>query len=327
MHPDDVQAMKETLEAAFRDHQPREVEYRGRCKDGRWIWVRARAMGAYEKDGVQYLQGLLSDITERKQAEQALQESQSRLQAIVDSVQTGIVIIDPETHRIVDVNPVALELIGAPRDQVVGAECHKFICPAERGRCPVSDLGQTVDNSERVLLTVSGERRAIIKTVVPVVIGGRQHLLESFIDITERKRAEEELALLKHSIDVHYDGAYWTDADNRLIYVNDAGCKALGYGREELIGKTMDDVIPEGLSRDPEARVGMPSQPGLFLDGTGAPAQGRKRVSRRPCHHLRAIRRQGIRLRLRPRHHRTQTSGADSGTSRGEIPFTGSEHS
>ena len=130
------------------------------------------------------------DISARKLAEQTLQENQSRLQAILDSVQTGIVIIDPETHRIVDVNPVASELIGAPRRQVVGAECHKFICPAERGRCPVSDLGQTVDNSERVLLTVSGERLAIIKTVVPVVIGGRKHLLESFVDITKRKQVE-----------------------------------------------------------------------------------------------------------------------------------------
>ena len=113
MHPDDVQGIEASLKAALRDPHPCEAEYRGRCKDGRWIWVRARAIGAYEKDGVQYLQGLLSDITERKNAEQALQESQSRLQAIVDSVQTGIVMIDPETHRIADVNPVALKLIGA----------------------------------------------------------------------------------------------------------------------------------------------------------------------------------------------------------------------
>jgi PAS domain S-box-containing protein len=193
MHPDDVPTIKETLQAAFRDHQPREAEYRGRCKDGRWIWVRARAVGSFEKDGIRYLQGLLSNITEPRQAEQELQESQARLQAIVDSVQTGIIIIDPETHRIVDVNPVALRLIGAPRCQVVGAECHKFICPAERGRCPVSDLGQKVDNSERVLLTATGERRDIIKTVVSVVIGGRQHLLESFIDITQRRCAEKAL--------------------------------------------------------------------------------------------------------------------------------------
>ena len=193
MHPLDVAAMRQALDCAFRDHQPREIEYRGSCKDGGWIWVRARTVGALEKDGVQHLQGLLSDITERKAAEQALQESQSRLQAIVDSVQTGIVIIDPETRQIVEANPVALQLIGKTREQVIGTECHHFICPAERGHCPVSDLGQDVDNAERVLLTGTGERRSIIKTVVPVSIGGRKHLLESFIDITERKRAEEAL--------------------------------------------------------------------------------------------------------------------------------------
>jgi PAS domain S-box-containing protein len=63
-------------------------------------------------------------------------------------------------------------------------------------------------------------------------------------NVTERKRVEEELALLKHSIDVYSDGAYWTDVDDRIIYVNDAGCKALGYRREELIGKRMGELIP-----------------------------------------------------------------------------------
>jgi PAS domain S-box-containing protein len=56
-------------------------------------------------------------------------------------------------------------------------------------------------------------------------------------EITARKHAEEQLMLLKHSVDVHYDGAYWMDPDSRIVYVNDAGCKVSGYTREELIGK------------------------------------------------------------------------------------------
>ena len=64
-------------------------------------------------------------------------------------------------------------------------------------------------------------------------------------ELTGRWLAEETIELLRHSIDIHYDGAYWTDGDNKFIYVNDAGCKALGYERNELIGKTFADVNPK----------------------------------------------------------------------------------
>ncbi|MBI3985913.1 MAG: PAS domain S-box protein [Lentisphaerae bacterium] len=55
---------------------------------------------------------------------------------------------------------------------------------------------------------------------------------------------ERQNEMLKHSIDVHTDGAYWMDSDNRFVYVNDAGCKALGYTREELLGMTVQAVNP-----------------------------------------------------------------------------------
>lgn len=136
------------------------------------------------------------DITATKRAEKALRESEERLRNILESVQTGIVIIDPETHAIVDVNHVAAELIGNPKERIIGSICHRYICPAEKGNCPVTDLGNTIDNSERVLLNADGARIPIIKTVVPITLGGKKHLIESFINITERKRMEEEIRTL-----------------------------------------------------------------------------------------------------------------------------------
>ena len=75
----------------------------------------------------------------------------------------------------------------------MGKVCHTYICPAQVGACPITDKGQTVDNAERVLLTVSGESIPILKTVVPVELDGRQHLLESFLDISELKKLQGEL--------------------------------------------------------------------------------------------------------------------------------------
>lgn len=135
---------------------------------------------------------VISDITKQKLAEDALRASTDRLKTILDAVQAGVVIIDAETHEITDANLCALDMICAPREEVLGSVCHQYICPAERGNCPITDNGLTVDNSERVLLNVNGESVPILKTVIPIFLGGRRHLLESFVDINDRKRAEEK---------------------------------------------------------------------------------------------------------------------------------------
>ena len=108
-------------------------------------------------------------------------------------MQVGIVIIDAGTHVIVDANPKAASIIGSPRDQIVGSVCHRFICPAEMGQCPITDLGYCLDNAERTLLTASGESITIVKSVALIKLRGRLHLVESFMDISDRKRAEDAL--------------------------------------------------------------------------------------------------------------------------------------
>ena len=135
---------------------------------------------------------LLEEMSEREQVEEALRGSEERLKALLDANPTGIVVIDEETHVIVDANPVAVAMLGAPRMEILGRKCHQYICPAEAGRCPITDLKQEVDNAERVLIRVDGTQMPILKTVVSIVLDGRPCLLESFIDISERKQEEVE---------------------------------------------------------------------------------------------------------------------------------------
>ena len=133
------------------------------------------------------------DITDRKQAENALRESEKRLKTILDSVLTGVAIVDSTTHEIVDVNPVAAEMIGLPREEIIGRVCHKFICPAEVGRCPITDLHQSVDRSERVVLRADGTKVPVLKSVRSIMLGGREYLIDSFVDIHDFKKVEEDL--------------------------------------------------------------------------------------------------------------------------------------
>lgn len=118
------------------------------------------------------------------------------LQAIFEKIQTGVVIIDPKSHTILDINPIAVSLIGRNKEEIVGQVCHQFICPAGRGKCPITDLGQVIDNSERVIIGRDGTRIPILKTATIARVGERDVLIESFIDIRDRKIAEDRRSAL-----------------------------------------------------------------------------------------------------------------------------------
>ncbi|MDD5679196.1 MAG: PAS domain S-box protein [Kiritimatiellae bacterium] len=144
------------------------------------------------------------DITERKRAEEALRESEEQLKNVFDSVKTGILVVDSSDLRVLEANQTASEMIGLPKNEIVGKICHNFVCPAQEGKCPIKHLGQTVDNSERALLTSDGRSIPILKTVVPIALRGRKCFLESFVDITERKWAEDALCQAKADLEKAY---------------------------------------------------------------------------------------------------------------------------
>ena len=114
------------------------------------------------------------------------------IKTILERVPFGVIIVDRD-KKIRDVNEAALKIIGAEKKKIVGEICHQNICPAEVGQCPILDLGKTVDKSEKIALGPGGKKIPILKTVIPITLENEEVLLEAFIDITERKRAEETL--------------------------------------------------------------------------------------------------------------------------------------
>jgi diguanylate cyclase (GGDEF)-like protein/PAS domain S-box-containing protein len=147
--------------------------------------------------------GVMLDISELtatkrqlQEKEQALTKANDRLEDILFSLPQGIIFVDSNTHTIIDVNPQAALKIGLPPNEIVGKICHNFICPNRKGNCPITDKEQQVDRSETYLLNNSGDKIPILKTVIRLEIGGQDCLLESFEDISELKRLENELTQL-----------------------------------------------------------------------------------------------------------------------------------
>jgi two-component system, sensor histidine kinase and response regulator len=192
------------------------------------------------------LVGVILDITQRKQVEEELLESERSLKSMLDAVHTGILIIDPETHQIVDANPAIVARIGERREEIIGRVCHQYVCPAEVGKCPITDLGQRVDNKERVLLTAHGETIPILKTASSITLKGREYLLESIVDISDIKRAEQvarkETAKLAAMISAMEEGVAFADANNQIVEINHWFARFVARERNELVGKSIEEL-------------------------------------------------------------------------------------
>jgi two-component system sensor histidine kinase/response regulator len=164
-----------------------------------------------EFQGRQYDVAVLRDIRERKRNEE-------RIRTILESVQVGIVVVDASSHRILEVNSIAASMIGSPKERIVGQVCHQFISQNGIGECPIGDLGRKLDNAETVLLTATGAEIPILKTAVPITLMEQDCLLESFVDITSQKHAEEMLRQAKRTAEEasHIKGAFLANMSHEI---------------------------------------------------------------------------------------------------------------
>lgn len=140
------------------------------------------------------------DITGVKNAERLEQENREKLKAILDNTLCGILLIEASSRKIVDANPVALKTTGYSEKELLGMVCSRLICQAEGEKCNVPSPDPTGELSESILLKAGGKPTPILRNVVPVSIGGNGYFVESFIDLSERKRTEEELLQAKLAV-------------------------------------------------------------------------------------------------------------------------------
>ena len=169
-----------------------------------------------DRQVVEHLAAVVMEVLFRKRAEWRLKEKDELWKIILEAVGVGVVLIDRERQTIVEANPFAADLIGLPREQVVGRSCHLFFQAEEGGTCPIKDDSQT-EKAERLLQTARGHRIPILKTVVPVTKDGHPYLLESFIDLTEQRQAEEALSRANERLQLIVQEVGQSNRDMRLL--------------------------------------------------------------------------------------------------------------
>lgn len=260
IHPEDIPAMNLVIEESGRNLTPFRFEYRVITPDGSLRWVHAQSMPEKQADGSIIWSGFNTDITERKQTEEALKKSERVLRLFVEHSPAAIAMFDREMRYIVasrryltDYRLGEQDLTGHshyevfPEMDAARKEIHRRCLAGETAKCdedPLPRADGTLDWVRYELLPwreINGE------------IGGLIFFSEV---ITGRKQAEKDLqiALAKYKtlFDVFPLGITVTDAAGNILETNTAAEKLLGISKEEQTRREIDGtewriIRPDGM--------------------------------------------------------------------------------
>jgi PAS domain S-box-containing protein len=244
--PSDAPRVAEAVRELFTEGRHFDVEYRARHKDGHWIWVHERAYRTYEKNGVQFADGISSDISDRKQAEKALRLAQFSLEHAAESISWT----NPQ-GRFVYVNEAACRYLGLPREKVLSLS----VCDIDPLVSPEAWKKFWQKIKKRGSLTFESQVKTGQGAVAPVEVtanylefDGQEYCFASSRDITERKRAADAIeeserflhstldALSSHVAILNESGviAAVNAAWSRFAASNDGEMEACGVGNNYL---------------------------------------------------------------------------------------------
>ncbi len=254
VHPDDLErVVAEVGEYSQKGYTEFTQEYRILTvdKEIRWVddhtWVKRD-----ERGHILNYQGIVLDITDRKQMEDALRESEEKFRSIVENSLAGIFIVD-DSYRFVYANDELCRILGYPKDELTGLDFRKVL--SEDSLALVTDRyirrqrgEQVPSHYELKVLRRDGEVREaeMIVTVVKDAFG-KPRTTGQLVDITERKRLEQETKerrLFLESVLVAAPDAIVISDTRHLISEWNPGAERLfGYSSEEVIGQSVDKLI------------------------------------------------------------------------------------
>lgn len=133
------------------------------------------------KDSI--IQIIAQDITFKKIIEKRELETREWLRTVIDNTLCGILLIEASSMKIIDANPAALKTSGYSSKELIGKPCHQLVCQPGDDEWPAFSLDNAEDLSEGMLLKATGESLPILRSVVPVSIGGTGYFVESFISL------------------------------------------------------------------------------------------------------------------------------------------------
>ncbi|MBE0537521.1 MAG: PAS domain S-box protein [Phycisphaerae bacterium] len=292
VYEDDLSAVSEVFQEALRGGSGKELEFRIQRKDGGVLWVTMSWQPIFDNKGVpQGHRESIEDISERKKAETALQESRERFRGLVESTSDWIWEIDT-ANRYTYVSPTVKDLLGYTPEEVLGKSPFDFMSAEEAARVggsfnAIRQLCEPFRGLENVSLHKDGHEVVLETSGVPIydAYGNFSGYRGIDRDITDRKQAEDRLRdttqMLKLVLDAIPARVFWKDCNSVYIGCNRLFAQDAGIENpEDIAGKTDYDLPwttaeAQAFVRD-DHRVIETNQPEYHIIETQVQADGRR---------------------------------------------------
>jgi PAS domain S-box-containing protein len=248
--PEDEQVyMQEQLDSLDEENSAAIVEHRVVLPSGEVRYMQWANRALFDEQGnIIEFQGVGRDITERKQAEEALRESEELYRKLVEASPEAIAVVDLKGN-VLKLSESAMEMFGYSEEDLSGASLFDFVTDGywdgvalnretliETGRVVGSEMAIRKKDGSEVFVEVNA-------STIKDEDGNPSAIVAVVRDITERKAAEEALRESEEKYRLLYDNAgeaiFSYDPELRLTEINRVGCEAIGYSREEMLGKNV----------------------------------------------------------------------------------------
>jgi two-component system cell cycle sensor histidine kinase/response regulator CckA len=270
VHPEDLPSVNDALARSARTLKTFEREFRFRLPSGAEIWVEARSDPRRMPDGGVLWNGIATDITRRKRAEEALRESELHFRTLFQTTTFGIVSQDRD-GKIVMANSAAERILGLGERQLFALTSddprwraiHEDGSPSPGDGHPATVALRTGKPVSGVVMgvwnPVLGSHVWLLVNAVPEFRPGESgpfRVWVTFEDITERKKTEanvvrlnteleEALSWQRQIFEGSRDAVFLSDEEGRFAVVNRAATELTGFAREELLTMTIPDLHEE----------------------------------------------------------------------------------
>ena len=244
--PTERAVLQSAVQAAIDHGTPWDMELPKRTATGRPIWVRTQGSAIVESGKTIKLLGVFHDITEQRQAQLAVLQSETRYRALFEHAPDGILIADAQgNYR--DANASACTMLGYKHEELIGLHSADVLIPSERVHIPHAlEAIQTLHDYHREWQF----RRKDGSVFSAEVIANKMPdglLIGMMRDVTARKRAETELRdNLVHTqtiLDNIVDGVVTFDAQGIIESFNLAASAMFGFAPAEIIGRSAAQLV------------------------------------------------------------------------------------